>query len=165
MVIQTYKVSSRPFPSPLLCSCVYIKNQFWKVADTYKCAQPIGETFPILHPFPFVAVVDSWLWSCWRSTLVWAPALGAVELTCSPLNLFVLVPSSPIPNKFVKNKKGITKPVITGVHRKTPLLCLFGIKFYYLFIPFPMKFFSDQPIPLRSHAQWVWVSDLLLSIY
>jgi hypothetical protein len=30
----------------LLCTCVYIKNWFWKLAERYKCAQPIGEIFP-----------------------------------------------------------------------------------------------------------------------
>ncbi len=32
---------------PLLC--VYIKNQFWKLSDRYKCAQPIGDVWRCLE--------------------------------------------------------------------------------------------------------------------
>ncbi len=31
---------------PLLCTCVYIKTRVWKLADRYKCSQPIGEILP-----------------------------------------------------------------------------------------------------------------------
>jgi hypothetical protein len=38
------KVSSHPSPFSVLG--VSIKTRFWKLADRYKCAHPIGEIFP-----------------------------------------------------------------------------------------------------------------------
>jgi hypothetical protein len=42
---------------PLLRTCVYIKKQFWKLADRYKCAQPIGEIFPT-PPFSLTSLTN-----------------------------------------------------------------------------------------------------------
>jgi hypothetical protein len=59
MAIQRHYVSSQtltpPFPYFLFSYWM-----FWKLADRYKCTQPIGEIFPT-HPFPFVVWMDSWL--------------------------------------------------------------------------------------------------------
>ncbi len=43
----------------LLFTCVYIKNRFWKLADRYKCAQPIEELFPTP---PLSLCSGSWGW-------------------------------------------------------------------------------------------------------
>jgi hypothetical protein len=45
MSIHRHKVSSHPFPL-LLCTCVYVKNQFWKIADRHKCAKLLADFFP-----------------------------------------------------------------------------------------------------------------------
>jgi hypothetical protein len=44
-----FKDIRSPLTPPLLCTCVYMKTRFWKLADNYKyahIAQPIGEIFP-----------------------------------------------------------------------------------------------------------------------
>ncbi len=43
MSIQRQNVSSHPFPPP---SNSLSYGLFWKLADRYKCAQPIGDIFP-----------------------------------------------------------------------------------------------------------------------
>ncbi len=45
MSIHRHKVNSHPFPPTSLYLCLH-KIRFWKLADRYKCAQPIGEIFP-----------------------------------------------------------------------------------------------------------------------
>ncbi len=61
MSIQRHKISSPPSSPPSLYS-PFSYLLFWKLADRYKCAQPIGEIFPTpIYPFPFVAGEDSWL--------------------------------------------------------------------------------------------------------
>jgi hypothetical protein len=55
--VASFILSFLSLPLLCTCTCVYIIKRFWKLADRYKCPQPIGEIFP-LHPYP--SVVGGW---------------------------------------------------------------------------------------------------------
>ncbi len=100
----------------LFCTCVYIKP-FWKLADRYKCAQPIGDIFPT-SPLPFVLGVHSWLWSWLWDTVSYSQLRHRVPYTMfffeyslrlmySPLHSInflkkIPTPSSPPPPQMIK---------------------------------------------------------------